>query len=93
MSSYLKKEEFDHLVIDDLMNGVKAMILYRGVMNTRMSIARFYGGMNCNGVRYTYMPHTDELIRDDVLKAVAKMRKDALKASAKEQAEKQKELL
>ncbi len=33
-----------------------------------LSIARHFGGCNFNGARYTYIPTTDELIRDDVLK-------------------------
>lgn len=42
-----------------------------GMTNVRMtqfSIARFYGGITFNGDSYTYLPHTDELIRNDVLK-------------------------
>jgi len=31
-------------------------------------IARHYGGITYNGDSYTYLPKTDELIRDDVLK-------------------------
>ena len=32
------------------------------------SIARHYGGITFNKEHYTYIPPTDELIRDDVLK-------------------------
>ena len=35
---------------------------------TQLSIARYYGGIKYNGESYTYLPLTDELIRDDVLK-------------------------
>jgi len=38
------------------------------VRMTQLSIARHYGGITFNGDSYTYLPHTDELIRDDVLK-------------------------
>ena len=60
-----------------------------GVTHSMFSVARFYGGANFNGQRYTYNPDTDELIRDDVLKwmkqrkkakpvALANMKQDAL---------------
>jgi hypothetical protein len=39
------------------------------------SIARYYGGCTLNGASYTYMPDTDELVREDVLKFIAKLRK------------------
>ena len=38
------------------------------VQTTQLSIARFYGGIQYNGNYYAYLPDTDELIRDDVLK-------------------------
>lgn len=38
------------------------------VSMTQLSIARHYGGIKCNGESYTYLPKTDELIRNDVLK-------------------------
>ena len=38
------------------------------VSKTQFSIARHYGGITFNGAKYTYIPTTDELIRDDVLK-------------------------
>lgn len=37
------------------------------VTQTQFSIARFYGAPELNGEPYTYLPDTDELIRDDVL--------------------------
>lgn len=42
-----------------------------GITNVRMSqfsVARYSGGCKYNGESYTYLPDTDELIRDDVLK-------------------------
>jgi len=39
-----------------------------GVSQGQFSIARHYGGIKYNGDEYTYLPLTDELIRDDVLK-------------------------
>ena len=40
----------------------------RNVSMTQLSIARHYGGIKYNGDEYTYLPKTDELIRNDVLK-------------------------
>ena len=64
--------------------GVEACGLHRktpyGITNVRMtqfSIARFYGGIKYNGDSYTYLPHTDELIRDDVLKWQEKQKRAA----------------
>lgn len=42
---------------------------------SQFSVARHYGACTFNGHRYTYMATSDELIRDDVLKLVTKMRK------------------
>ena len=38
------------------------------VTMTQFSIAQYYGACSFNGERYTYLPDTDELIRDDVLR-------------------------
>jgi hypothetical protein len=48
--------------------------IFSGVSNTQLSIARHYGVINFQGQTYTYFPATDELIRDNVLKFVTKMR-------------------
>jgi hypothetical protein len=55
--------------------GIEACGLHRrtpyGMTNvsmTQLSIARHYGGIKYNGEDYTYLPATDELIRDDVLR-------------------------
>jgi hypothetical protein len=50
-------------------------LAWNHVSLTQFSVARHYGGMSVNGKQYTYCHETDELIRDDVLKFVAKMRK------------------
>ncbi len=42
-----------------------------GIMNVsqgQLSIARHYGWIKYNGEDYIYLPDTDELIRNDVLK-------------------------
>lgn len=49
------------------------------VIQTQLSIARFYGGCSYNGDGYTYMHEHDQLIRNDVLKHIAKLRKAAKK--------------
>lgn len=49
--------------------------LVRNASQTQLSIARHYGGLTWNDQHYTYMPATDELISDDALKAVQKLRK------------------
>jgi len=55
---------------------------WRDIRFTQLSIARHYGGTNVNGVHYTYIPESDELVRDDVLAMVMKRRADALKKAA-----------
>lgn len=46
-----------------------------GVSRSQLSIARYYGGITYNGHGYTYDPTDDSLTRNDVLKAVMKMRR------------------
>ena len=46
-----------------------------GVSEGVFSVARHYGACRFNGHLYTYFPATDELVRDDVLNFVAKLRK------------------
>ena len=46
-----------------------------GISKGFFSVARHYGGMTYQGREYVYIPPTDECIRMDVIKAVAKMRK------------------
>lgn len=45
-----------------------------------LSLARRYGGMRYQGERYTYIDASDECVRNDVMKEVAKMRKDQRRA-------------
>ena len=58
-------------------------LVIRDVCNTQLSVARHYGAITINGRHYTYFPPGDELIRDDVLKWVTKLRKVAAKVEAK----------
>lgn len=47
----------------------------QGVSQSHLSIARHYGGCTFQGKHYAYIPGADELIRDDVVKWLAKYRK------------------
>lgn len=71
--SHLTQPEIDALQLSKLDRG--AAFLIRGVSSSQLSIARHYGGCTFQGRNYTYMPLTDELIRDDVVKWLAKYRK------------------
>lgn len=42
------------------------------VSQSQLSIARYYGGIQFNGVYHVYDPRTDTLTRDDILKAGVK---------------------
>lgn len=72
-TSFITDSEFEALQTSNLPRETPFAI--QGVMNTQLSIARFYGGIRYKGDSYTYMPDGDELIRDDVLKFVTKLRK------------------
>ena len=79
--SHLTQTELDALNASTLPRKTPFMI--SGVSITQFSVARYYGGMSYNGASYLYLPETDELIRDDVAKWLAKSRKAA---KAKEKA-------
>lgn len=72
MTGYLTADELQAalVVLHD-----KAPYAIQGVSTGFFSVARHYGGAVFNGCGYTYLPATDELVRDDVLKMVRKMRK------------------
>ena len=72
-ASFLTDSEIEALQTSNLSR--KTPFALQGVMNTQLSIARFYGGIRYNGDGYTYFPDGDELIRDDVLIFVTKLRK------------------
>jgi hypothetical protein len=44
---------------------------------TQLSIARHYGGAKVQGKHFVYNPADDSLIREDVVKWIAKKRKAA----------------
>jgi hypothetical protein len=61
----------------------------RNVSKSQLSIARMYGGAHVFSHHYTYNPAADELIRDDVLKWMAKRKREERKARVAEGQEKQ----
>lgn len=81
--TYLTAEEQAFALTFD----AKAPAVICGVSQGMFSIARHYGGIKLNGQSYTYFAEHDELIRDDVLKAVSKMRQETLAASQGQQRE------
>lgn len=46
-----------------------------GVSSGMFSLARRFGGITLQGMHYTYIDEHDELVRDDVLRMVRKMRR------------------
>jgi Rps23 Pro-64 3,4-dihydroxylase Tpa1-like proline 4-hydroxylase len=59
--------------------GANTSIAYAGVSNTQLSIARHFGGCKIQGHRFVYNPTEDSLIREDVVKWIAKRKKKASK--------------
>lgn len=51
------------------------------VTRSYYSVARHYGSTTLNGCHYTYIKEHDELVRDDVLAIVKRMRRAAEKAA------------
>lgn len=45
------------------------------VSQSMFSVARHFGGMNFKGHHYIYLPHSDELIRSDVLALIRKSKR------------------
>lgn len=82
MDSYFTKAEYDDLLASDIDKAAPLAMAH--VSRTQFSVARYSGGVGYKGRTYFYNPVTDELIRDDVLKAVEKMRRAAKKEAAKE---------
>ena len=55
----------------------------RGISRGMFSLARHYGGMTYQGKSYEYRAETDECVRRDVVKFVAKLRKEKPVETAK----------
>lgn len=70
--SFLTQADIDVLRTSGLKTDVPFLI--RHISKTQFSIARHFGAMNYNGNVYSYLPVTDEAIRDDALKFVMKER-------------------
>jgi hypothetical protein len=75
--TYLTQEEINLLQLSGLSRETPYLIT--GVSHGYFSVARHYGGCIVSGKHYVYIPATDELIRDDVMKWVIKLRKKAKK--------------
>jgi len=78
--SHLTQTEIDALNSSTLPR--KTAFLIRHVSSSMFSIARHYGGATVDGATYLYLPVTDELIRHDVMKWLAKQRKAAKREHA-----------
>ena len=89
--SYLTKEELAALQLTILSRDSPFII--QGVSSTQFSVARYSGGCRYNGRGYLYIPATDELVRDDVIKWLAKYRKEQSKKEKVEIAKMQQVLL
>lgn len=72
-ASFLTEAEIEALQTSDLSRDTPFAV--QNCMYSQFSIARHYGAAVYNGQRYTYFPDGDELIRDDVLKFITKLRK------------------
>ena len=70
---HMTAEEIDALQATNL--DVATPFVICGVSRSQLSIALFYGGCKFRGRNYIYIPTTDELLRDDVVKWLAKHRK------------------
>ena len=85
MKSHISEQELSAINSSGLNFSVAPAII-RGVSSSQFSVARHFGGCRAFGKHYIYVPSTDELIRDDVVKLLAKIRK--ADASAKREAAK-----
>lgn len=73
MDSHITSQELLALQLSALPRDAPYAI--SGVSSGFFSVARYSGGAVVNGQRYVYVEPTDELIRADVVKWLAKMRK------------------
>ena len=83
MTSHLTQSELEALGSSGLPKDTPFLI--RGVSHTQFSVARHYGGATVNGWAYAYLPDTDELIRQDVMKWLKRRRKMESKQSETKQ--------
>ena len=88
--TYLTSDELEALQASGLDPFTPYVI--EGVSMSQMSIARHYGGCTYGGREHYYIPTTDELVRDDVVRWVTKRRKAERKVMSHETEAKQEEL-
>lgn len=76
------------------------VFMHRNVSQSLLSIARHYGGTRIDGVHFVYLPTHDELVRADLIAAIARVRRveaaalrKAQRAADKEEAARQALLL
>lgn len=91
MKSHVSEQELS-VINSSGLNFSVAPAIIRCVSSSQLSVARHFGGCRAFGKYYIYIPVTDELIRDDVVKMLAKIRKVAVKAKNTEMAKKQQSL-
>jgi hypothetical protein len=77
---HMTEAEIDALQATNLDRGTPFAI--GGVSQSQLSITRHYGGCKFQGRNYSYFPMSDELLRDDVVKWLAKHRKAQKKVGA-----------
>ena len=64
-----------------------------GVSQSQLSVARHFGGCTYGGREYAYIPTTDELVREDVVRWVTKRRKEAQRSAREADEAQQMEML
>ena len=72
---------------------VNPIEVYENVSQTQLSVSRHYHAAIVNGSRYIYNPRTDQLIREDVLKARQAAKLTAARERRRLQKEQQQALL
>ena len=90
MTSHLTDDELAALDASSLKRD--SAFIIQGVSESMFSVARYYMGMRWNGYHYAYVPPTDELIREDVVKWLGEYRKGKAREARKANAEKQQAL-
>lgn len=65
--------------------GTAESIAYANISRTQLSIARYAGGAKVQGKYFIYNPTDDSLIREDVLKFIAKLKKEEKKKCSQPQ--------
>lgn len=81
--TYLTDEEKSALQQSDLPG--ETPFMFGNVTPSQLSIARYSMGCRYNGSVYEYIPQTDELIREDVMKWIKNFRASIKKGDAPEQ--------